>query len=543
MDPITVGASELTEFQCDILADCITKKNGGLCLPMGTGKTLISLMTALHLTDECILVVASKTLIHSWIYEIKKFFKNSLKYEVLHGEIIKNINTWKLKDDTRVVLTTSQFLTNIYKTNNIENSFVFYLQDGFITTKYYNPVNKPYLNNNIGGSILYSKKWGVLIVDEIQSYTNINTYVCKALATIYADYRWVLSGTMFAEPRFERIFGYYLILNDPEVPRSLPECIQMITSRDYKGIKNTLIYRNENINYKPPKINSQIVNHPLTENERKIYLSMKQILHKLNIQLNEYMRYRDTENTHRFSSYILAMLSYLRQGLVCPLIPITTVTIDIADLECKSELSQLFSQEIAELNLNEWLNNPDAMRSTRINACLEKINLHKNDRIIVFSCFKTCLSILNVYLPKNREIFTLNSNTNTVNRGKILDKFGKSENGILLLTYDLGSNGLNLQCSNTVLLLDFWWNASKTKQAISRVIRYGQKADTVNVYYFTSNTGLEENLYKKQKHKLMAAEELLDGSIQTKIPKLCIKEILKFIDTDDNIKVLEENYL
>jgi SNF2 family DNA or RNA helicase len=80
-------------------------------------------------------------------------------------------------------------------------------------------------------------------------------------------------------------------------------------------------------------------------------------------------------------------------------------------------------------------------------------------------------------------------------------------NGILLLTYQVGANGLNLQCSNTVLLLDFWWNTGKINQAIARVLRYGQEAKKINIYYFTSNTGIEKILFDKQQAKLIVAKE------------------------------------
>ena len=60
----------------------------------------------------------------------------------------------------------------------------------------------------------------------------------------------------------------------------------------------------------------------------------------------------------------------------------------------------------------------------------------------------------------------------------------KSKNGILLLTFGIGANGLNLQCADTVLIADFWWNADKTRQAIARILRYGQEATCINIYYY-----------------------------------------------------------
>ena len=45
-----IALQKLNPFQRDILAECIQKKSGGLSLPLGSGKTLISLVLSLYLT-------------------------------------------------------------------------------------------------------------------------------------------------------------------------------------------------------------------------------------------------------------------------------------------------------------------------------------------------------------------------------------------------------------------------------------------------------------------------------------------------------------
>ena len=77
----------LSNFQQEIINECIEKGSGGLSLPMGTGKTIISLHVALQqCPDRPIIVVASKTLLPSWESEIKKFFGTSSEYQILHRE-------------------------------------------------------------------------------------------------------------------------------------------------------------------------------------------------------------------------------------------------------------------------------------------------------------------------------------------------------------------------------------------------------------------------------------------------------------------------
>ena len=73
----------LHEFQEKILKECLTKKSGAISVPMGSGKTLISLSLANTYTKNGKhLVVVSKSLLHSWSTEIEKWFP-SIKYKIL----------------------------------------------------------------------------------------------------------------------------------------------------------------------------------------------------------------------------------------------------------------------------------------------------------------------------------------------------------------------------------------------------------------------------------------------------------------------------
>ena len=127
-------------------------------------------------------------------------------------------------------------------------------------------------------------------------------------------------------------------------------------------------------------------------------------------------------------------------------------------------------------------------------------------------------------------------------RGDVIKEFEKSNDTVLFLSYDLGAEGLNLQCSHTVLIVDFWWNTSKTKQAIARVLRFGQQSKVVNIYFFTSNTGIEKALFEKQIDKEIITKELETGPIQSSVRKLKIDDLLKIIDKHENFNSVEKTY-
>ena len=105
----------------------------------------------------------------------------------------------------------------------------------------------------------------------------------------------------------------------------------------------------------------------------------------------------------------------------------------------------------------------------------------------------------------------------------------------------MGAEGLNLQCSHTILLVDFWWSCGSSNQAIARVLRYGQKSSVVNIYFFTANTGLEKGLFYKHEDKLSVLDELLIGPKKSVIRTLKTQEIIKIlINSDENKKLLKK---
>lgn len=544
MDYLKLGFSKLKSQQIDVYQECLEKKSGGLCLNLGSGKTLVSLVVGLYLSkDKQIIVVCSKTLLSSWQTEIIKFFGADFPYIMFHSNNKTiDINNYVPDKNVKVILTTPDVLSKFYKQNNIQNKFINQVTSGFGENYiYYNKVNKPFI---INGNWLYTSTFGTLIVDEAQNYTNVSTIKCRAISSLHSETRWVTSGTLFDEPKIERILGYYLIINHPTFPRDLPNAKSLVNSPRFKGTKETLVLRKTNDNFIKPKINEYVINNDLTIDEEKVYMSMKKILALFNEKVTQLKLQGQNNEANKFASYLLAIIIYLRQCIVCPLLPISNIVLDISDYKNKSDLSKSLFNEIKKCDLNAYFCNPDSIYSSRIKKVIEVVNKRESENIVIFTCFRTCLDAINHFLPKNRNVFCIKSNDTLQQRNKIIEDFKTpSVNGkgnIFLLTYQLGAEGLNLQSANTVLLVDFFWNNGKTQQAIGRVYRQNQMAKEVNIYYFTSNTAMEKVIFEKQNQKLIVLQELHNGQIKSKIDKIKTSEIIKIITSEENNQLIKK---
>jgi len=531
---------EINDWQRDIINECVAKKSGGLCLPMGGGKTIVSILSLLNLTDDPIIVIVSKTLIGNWVNEITKFFGEALKYEILHNDYLKKeINDWIIGEKTRLVLTTPEAITGPYKKYELQKKLIDKeFKGGAIVINHYKVPTRPLLKDTVGLAHIYEIRWGGLIIDEIAEHNNINTYKCEAMSSICAKYRWGLSGTMFPEPTKQRILGYYVML-DLDGPRTLPGMNEYIKTKSFPGLDVTMVKRTNNPEFKQPKVNQYIISHNLNYFEMRIYLSMKQTLKDIQAMIEKFKKVHDVNNTRKYISYCLSLIGYLRQVLICSMIPITSAKVDTLDNINQSELSTIIMKNISKLKVDDQLNNDETILSTRFKKVIEQINKYKNNRILLFSSYRNCLDVISQLYLREYNVMTIESSMSGKNRNETINNFNNSKNGILTLTYDIGANGLNLQAANVVILMDFYWNHDTETQAEARILRQGQMSSVVTLISFTSNTSLELSLLKKQQSKKILSNELATKSGDQKIVKMKLDDIIDIINSDDNEEIMK----
>ena len=524
--------------QREVIEEALTRgmKGGGLSLPVGFGKTRTSICLGLKYDKGPILVVVSLTILSSWLDEIPKAFGKDFPFEVMHKKQLKNsFGTWTPKPETLVVLTTPEVLAATYKEYNLDTLFLNYLQPvafGPVILEYNIP-KSPMISHHVGAGYLYSIKWGCLVIDEIQTCNNILRDKCRAIACVSAEYRWGLSGTMFDEPKMERFLGYYSMLH-LDGPRTLPT-MQEYMGKVFKGFRQHLVERKINEEFVKPEYIEEIVTHDLDNVELEVFNASRQVLKSLNDIVRKKKMEGDVDSVRTFNAYILSMITYIRQFLICPIVPISGIYCDVADFSERSELSTILASNFRSLGLDSWLNDESNIVSSRFKAMISKIETHKDDHILIFSCFRSSITLMQHLLDeRGYNTYTISATMSSIKRRDVIEEFQKSEKGILLLPYSIGAEGLNLQRANVVMLMDLWWNSAKIQQAIGRSFRPGQLSPRIFVYIFISNTGMENELIRKNDLKSEIIRELQTGRTKLKIPKLTVKQIINIISSDEN---------
>lgn len=92
----------------------------------------------------------------------------------------------------------------------------------------------------------------------------------------------------------------------------------------------------------------------------------------------------------------------------------------------------------------------------------------------------------------------------------IVDYF--KENAKILISTDVGSEGLNLQFCNTVINYDLPWNPMKIEQRIGRCHRYGQQNDVVAINLLNTQNEADRRVYEILSRKFELFEGMFGAS-------------------------------
>ena len=167
---------------------------------------------------------------------------------------------------------------------------------------------------------------------------------------------------------------------------------------------------------------------------------------------------------------------------------------DAEDLPPEEATSQLTSS-IRDI-VNEWdEHNEDTKFSKLKDVINEQIQRDRQTKIVVFSYFKKTLDYLQKQLAeKNIESTVIHGDIAMDERLERISIFRESKYVNVLLSSEVGSEGIDLQFSNVLINYDLPWNPMKIEQRIGRLDRLGQKSEAITIINFAVKGTIEEKI-------------------------------------------------
>ncbi|KAK6642823.1 hypothetical protein RUM43_004325 [Polyplax serrata] len=504
------------------------KLHGILCDDMGLGKTLqsICILAGDHYnrqqeylekgSPDCkplpSIVICPPTLTGHWVYEVEKFlskeYLNPLQYSGPPAE----------REKLRSKVGEHNLIVASY--DIVRNDIEFFRKI----------------------------KWNYCILDEGHIIKNGKTKASKAIKSLVANHRLILSGTpiqnnvlelwslfdflmpglLSTEKQFNAKYSRPILASwDPKSSPKEQEAgerkvhfnshiLGVIAMESlHRQILPFLLRRMKEDVLKdlPPKITQDYICE-LSQLQEQLYedFSRSQAHQSLQDSLSK----PSHTNTHIFQA-----LRYLQNVCNHPKLVLTP-----QHPEYEKVMAQLAQQGTSMDDIQHSCKLPalkqlllDCGIGTPVSNDVVYINQH---RALIFCQLKSMLDIIETDLLKkhlpNVSYLRLDGGVPPSQRHGVVNKFNSDPSiDVLLLTTQVGGLGLNLTGADTVIFVEHDWNPMKDLQAMDRAHRIGQKK-VVNVYRLITRGTLEEKIMGLQKFKLLTANTIIsdeNGAMET----------------------------
>ena len=160
-------------------------------------------------------------------------------------------------------------------------------------------------------------------------------------------------------------------------------------------------------------------------------------------------------------------------------------------------------------------------------------------KIIIFAIFKKTIKYLNMRLKKAGYNPVMIYGDSKINKYEVLNQFQNDDSIDVLLSSEVGSEGLDMQFCNTLVNYDLPWNPMVVEQRIGRIDRFGQESPKVNIYNIVVVDTIVEVIFARLlerigifRQSIGDLEAILDKEIEQGGKKISIKDALKSIQND-----------
>ena len=161
--------------------------------------------------------------------------------------------------------------------------------------------------------------------------------------------------------------------------------------------------------------------------------------------------------------------------------------------------SSVYAYKNSDSDLDKGIDRYETYEDSKFNKLLEVLNEVKSKgrkKLIVFALFRKTLRYLEIRLKK-RGIKCLVIHGLISDRANVLSRFEKDPTIEILLSSEVGSEGLDMQFCDSMVNYDLPWNPMVIEQRIGRIDRFGQQSEVVNIYNFVVAGSIQEVIYMR----------------------------------------------
>lgn len=143
-------------------------------------------------------------------------------------------------------------------------------------------------------------------------------------------------------------------------------------------------------------------------------------------------------------------------------------------------------------------------------------------KVLVFSFFVGTIEHISRELARlGVSVLTIHGGYKVTDRQAIIENFRDNPKFRVLVSSDVGSEGLDFQFCDTLFNYDLPWNPMKVEQRIGRIDRFGQESDRIRIYNMVIDNSIESRIINRLyerieifKHSIGDIEVILGDQIR-----------------------------
>ncbi|GIW05478.1 MAG: hypothetical protein KatS3mg060_0283 [Dehalococcoidia bacterium] len=131
-----------------------------------------------------------------------------------------------------------------------------------------------------------------------------------------------------------------------------------------------------------------------------------------------------------------------------------------------------------------------------------------DSKVLVFSYFRGTLDYLAARLQEQGfQPLVIHGGVSVQARHEIIDRFRNEPARRILLSSEVGAEGLDFQFCDILINYDLPWNPMRIEQRIGRLDRFGQKSPRIRIFNFVIDDTIETWIFQRLYHRIRIFEQ------------------------------------
>ena len=288
---------------------------------------------------------------------------------------------------------------------------------------------------------------------------------------------------------------------------------------------------------------AQTVSYYMAEDEYNIYHKVTQYLNKLSKNSSISKIFTLIARQRQMTSCLPAALKHWKDNDVMQEVLYEDLGIDDGDENTHIQIDDNILQiENLDTLMEKIAFNDSKYKNLKI-ALDELLTIDPKEKIIIFSFYRYTISYLYEHLTDDGYGCVKIMGGMGDEKNNIIDHFRDTPNCNILISSEVGSEGIDLQFASVEINYDLPWNPMRIEQRIGRIDRIGQKKDKIRILNFICQNTIEdrviERLYERIdifKYAIGDIEEILGDKIQ----QISIDLLTSDLDEEEKKKKADE---